>query len=103
MKVTTIRTKVFLRLYSLILKRLGVNVSANSRHNGELRLLKEIASARLCEGETVLFDVGANKGGYTELLMAAFPNQIVQGFEPGEEAVREKDTRHGNNPKGQLN
>jgi len=103
MKVTTIRTKVFLRLSSLILKRLGVNVSANSRHNGELRLLKEIASAGLCEGETVLFDVGANKGGYTELLMTAFPNPIVHAFEPGPDAFRELDARHGNNPKVHLN
>ncbi len=65
--------------------RIGILLDLKKSENGELIFLKEILTKHFQErnrSEFVFFDVGANKGEYTELLLKVFPNAIVYCFEP---------------------
>jgi FkbM family methyltransferase len=63
--------------------RMGILKFENHDVSGELFVLKRVLP-RLLSGKPypVLFDVGANKGSYTELLIANYPDSRIYSFEP---------------------
>lgn len=69
MKTHTISTRLYNRLASVLLKRIGLNVPNDPARNGEIRLVRWLASRPPQGARHVVFDIGANVGGYLECLL----------------------------------
>jgi len=64
--------------FSVVFHRAYENHNYNHHSNGELWLLSKLASANLLD---VVFDVGANRGDWTECVLKANPASQVHCFE----------------------
>lgn len=75
--------KIFVFLYKMSL--LGMNIGGGTDYetSGEISVIKRIAHNYSGSGEVVVFDVGANIGGYSKLLKKYFPDKTtIYSFEP---------------------
>ncbi len=70
-------------LYKMSLKGMNIGTGGDMEHDGELNVLKLLKSSG--EDISVLFDVGANIGKYTKLLLSVFPESQIHCFEPAKE------------------
>lgn len=71
--------KINLHFYKLILRSIGILNSEGGNTTGEDYFLKKIAKMFPIE---VIFDVGANDGGYSKTLRNTFPDAAIYAFEP---------------------
>lgn len=69
-------------LFNLSIKGLGILNFKNSKVSGEKYLVKKILPKLLDKDNPVIFDVGANVGNYTNLVLQHFPNAQIHAFEP---------------------
>jgi FkbM family methyltransferase len=83
------RQHTLVDLHSTVLNRLGF-ANADSRTNGELMVVGKV----LGERPALVFDVGANDGGYSSLLLDMLGGDIrVHSFEPSPAAYLELERR----------
>jgi FkbM family methyltransferase len=67
--------------FLIILGTSGLGIGdADARRNGEQRILRRWLER--CGPDPVVWDVGANEGGYTALVRAARPDARIYAFEP---------------------
>ena len=71
-----------LKLFHLALNGLGVLNYEDGWATGENYLVKRWLPAALGQRAAVFFDVGANEGDYSALLLQQFPSAVVHAFEP---------------------
>ncbi len=71
----------------ILLRGMGIGVDGDYHASGELGALKYIA-AQIGTRAAVVFDVGANVGGYTEEVLRVMPSAVVYAFEPVPETFR---------------
>jgi FkbM family methyltransferase len=70
------------RLFYLALHGLGILNYQNDSVSGERYLLGKWLPKAISGPKLVFFDVGANDGHYTEMLLKHFPTAFVHAFEP---------------------
>ncbi len=58
------------------------STSTNINVNGEALVMRHLFERRLLDRESVVFDVGANEGNWTEQLLHQAPGATVHSFEP---------------------
>lgn len=63
-------------------KGLGIGQDSDIRRNGEEFFLKSYLPKILKDSNEAIFDVGMNKGEYSELLLEYFPHHQIHGIEP---------------------
>jgi FkbM family methyltransferase len=71
-----------LKLFYLALHGLGVLNYQNDEVSGERYLLSSWLPSVIKRPNPVFFDVGANIGQYTKLLLRQFPGALIHAFEP---------------------
>lgn len=69
-------------LFYLSLHGLGVLNYQNDEISGERYLLRTWLPRVICGPHLVFFDVGANVGHYSEMMLECFPTAFVHAFEP---------------------
>ncbi|MCK5021954.1 MAG: FkbM family methyltransferase [Candidatus Pacebacteria bacterium] len=69
-------------LLTFAYNRIGVLNSENNTVSGELFVIKIFLKEKLIEEKSIIFDVGANIGGYAEILYKEFPLSKIFAFEP---------------------
>ena len=82
-------------LYRLSLRGMNLGGGGDVFTSGEFAALNILRNNIGVRNEPVLFDVGANIGNYTALLMTVFPNAQIHSFEPAKKtfANLQKNTR----------
>ncbi len=73
---------LFINLYYLSLKGMNYGTSGDYAQNGELNVLNHIQNRLGSFNQPIIFDVGANVGGYAKLLSEQFPKGTIHAFEP---------------------
>lgn len=73
-------------LYKTALKGMNVGVGGGYDTSGELNVIKGLKTSG--RNIKVIFDVGANIGGYTKALLSVFPEAQIHCFEPAKETFR---------------
>nr|PZN56883.1 MAG: FkbM family methyltransferase [Bacteroidota bacterium] len=73
--------KLFERIYSLGLRGMNYGFGGNVHQSGEIGAIKYVRS-KVKTDRPVVFDVGANMGGYTIELLKYFQNADIYCFEP---------------------
>ena len=101
--VSRFETKIFSKLVRLCQSRLGIGVDSNSGKNGEANVLRSLSEYFGSKDTLQLFDVGANRGGYTSLLLSAFPHATVHAFEPAGQTFKLLSELHGTEQRVVLN
>jgi FkbM family methyltransferase len=82
----------------------GIGLPNDFNKNGELFFLKNLLPGILTDKtDLIFFDVGQNKGDYTQALLKLFPDAVIHGFEPNHFLNVTLDDRFKNNPKVRLN
>lgn len=76
------------------LRGLGVLNFDNFNSSGETFLIEDLLP-RYLPAKPVVFDVGANEGGYSALLLARFPGAAIHAFEPNPRAYERLRDRLG--------
>jgi FkbM family methyltransferase len=69
-------------LFRLGLHGLGILNYQNDEVSGEEYFVRVILPELIRNDPPLLFDVGANEGNYSSLLLSSFPDAIVHAFEP---------------------
>jgi FkbM family methyltransferase len=69
-------------LFELSLHGLGVLNYRNDRASGERHLIERVLPKLVSGPRPVIFDVGANIGDYSAMLLRSFPSATVHAFEP---------------------
>jgi FkbM family methyltransferase len=69
-------------LFKFALRGMGFNNWRSLSDSGEAWVVKNVLPKLHLEDPPVFMDVGANSGGYSELLMARYPQATVHAFEP---------------------
>ena len=72
-------------LYQLSLRGMNFGGGSNVFTSGEFATMNILRDNIGVRNEPVIFDVGANIGNYTALLMTVFPNAQIHSFEPAKE------------------
>lgn len=73
----------FEALYRVSLLGMNIGDGSNCKSSGEIGIIKSLVSKLSREKNTVIFDVGANKGEYTCLLNELLPKNVtIYSFEP---------------------
>jgi FkbM family methyltransferase len=67
---------------NLSLRGLGILNYENTRVNGERHLITKVLPKIIKNDSPVFFDVGANIGNYTKVLLDSFPDALIHAFEP---------------------
>ena len=80
-------------LFRFALAGLGVLNWRSDRLRGEKVVLKRILEG--CDDGSVVLDVGANEGGYSELVLDINPRVVVHAFEPHPETFKRLKARLG--------
>lgn len=70
-------------LYKMALKGMNVGAGGGYETSGELNVIKRLKTSG--RNNNVIFDVGANIGGYTRALLSVFPEAQIHCFEPAKE------------------
>jgi len=82
----------------------GIGAGGSVRNSGEFAVLKKVSN--LPGPEYCIFDVGANKGDFTELVLSSFKNDVsfsVHCFEPSRTAFEALAHKLHKNPHAVLN
>jgi len=66
----------------LSLRSLGILNYENDEVSGEKYLINTVLRKIISSNEPILFDIGANMGDYTRLLLSSFPTATIYDFEP---------------------
>jgi FkbM family methyltransferase len=74
--------KLNLRLFYLALHGLGILNYQNDQVSGERYLIRSWLPKTIAGSTPVFFDVGANVGHYTQMLLRQFPAAFIHAFEP---------------------
>jgi len=74
--------RVNLTLFEMSLRGLGILNCENDKVSGEKYLITKVLPAVVENDNPVFFDVGANVGDYSTLLLSSFPDAIIHAFEP---------------------
>ncbi|BAZ32327.1 hypothetical protein NIES4074_48290 [Cylindrospermum sp. NIES-4074] len=69
-------------LFKLGLKGMGVLNHRDVILSGEKHLIAKILKKKIKNEQPVIFDIGANIGNYTSLLLDSFPKAQIHAFEP---------------------
>lgn len=80
----------------------GISYETNPILNGELNAIQTVLKGKQNE-KMVFFDVGANVGEYSSLLMRHFPNAIIHSFEPNHSTFRLLEDKLNYNDNIRLN
>ncbi|WP_197428732.1 FkbM family methyltransferase [Phnomibacter ginsenosidimutans] len=75
-------TKLFEYLHYLSLEGLNVGNSRPASENGEQHLIQMLSKQFATIDSPVVFDVGANRGDYSQLVLNFMPNCKLYAFEP---------------------
>ncbi len=89
---------MFERLFKLSLRGMNYGLGGMLSTSGEKELLKMVSQQLdlLGKSNKVLFDVGANHGQYTDLLLDTFSGtDRIVCFEPSRHSFKELSARHG--------
>lgn len=73
-------------LYKMALKGMNVGAGGGYDTSGELNVIEWLKT--FGRNNKVIFDVGANIGGYTKALLSVFPEARIYCFEPAKETFR---------------
>ncbi len=87
-KFDLIETQSVETSYDILLKayqRIGILNFANDRVSGEDFFLRKVIPALISQPTPVVFDVGANVGDYSKVLLDILPNAAIHAFEPSSE------------------
>jgi FkbM family methyltransferase len=74
--------KVNLALFHMSLRGLGILNYKNDRVSGEKYFIEKVLPVVLKNNSPVFFDIGANIGNYSALLLNRFPSATIYAFEP---------------------
>jgi len=88
-------TKIFDTLRRLSLYCLGFGVGGTASTSGELHAMSTLK----LPPRPIIFDVGANDGGYVKLLSRTFPDAQIHAFEPVRRVYNELTKNIGQNVK----
>ncbi len=92
------------RVYHVSLTGLNVGGGGDYNSSGEKWALEYINDTVLKHKENaVIFDVGANVGGYTTMLLSVFNNPVIHCFEPADETFKCLNNAHGEKENVLLN
>jgi len=81
---------LFEKLLRCILTGMNYGPGADYTQSGELFVLSYVQKKLKNQNDLILFDVGANIGGYSNYLAAIFPkNRIIHSFEPSKNTFNE--------------
>jgi FkbM family methyltransferase len=78
----TFFTKINKALFHLSLRGLGIKNHENYKVSGEIYFIKHILSKVIKTDLPLFFDVGANIGCYSDMLLDSFANASIHAFEP---------------------
>lgn len=76
------------RLFNISLWGMGILNSENDRWSGEGHFLRHLSQYTATRQDLVVFDVGANVGGYARQVKALYPGAKIYAFEPHAENFR---------------
>ena len=79
---------------------LGGMISTSGEKNVMLMINKRLN--KLGVNKKIIFDVGANHGQYTDVLLSVFSDVQIYCFEPSVHSFRELKSKHGNRPNVEL-
>jgi len=84
---------------------MGIGAGTDAAASGERVVIEQLRRRLTADGPLCVFDVGANRGQFLELVLRGLANISVRvhAFEPGTEAFRELADRFGRNPAVVLN
>lgn len=83
-------------LLQLAYNEMGILNYRNYEESGELFLVKEVLLNKMGIGEgSIVFDVGANTGKYTEMLRGVLTGTEIYAFEPNRHAFSKLEAAHG--------
>jgi FkbM family methyltransferase len=88
-------------IYQLSLKGMGININGGISMTGETLLFSKFLN-KYNKEDTVIFDVGANVGGYSKLLATYLPKAKVYAFEPVSVNIKAYNKIHGSNKNIEL-
>ncbi|MDH4227404.1 MAG: FkbM family methyltransferase [Deltaproteobacteria bacterium] len=75
--------RTFEYLYRISLKGMNIGLGPSLADSGEVGVIRRVAAKVTAPGGAVLFDVGANEGEYSRLLVSHFPGDSrIYAFEP---------------------
>lgn len=66
----------------------GILNFGSEEYTGEKYVLEEVLDKKIKSTQPVIFDVGANVGNYTKLLVGLFPSARIYSFEPNVKAYK---------------
>ncbi len=75
--------KRWMYLYRLCMKGMNIGNGADLKESGEINVISFIKSFYQ-NGNIVIFDVGANRGGYTAEVLKRLPSAQIHSFEPAQ-------------------
>lgn len=76
---------VVMRLVRLLLESQGFGVGARVEKSGEIVAVRSVLDGKHNDAP-VIFDIGANRGEYSELILKVFPKARIHAFEPAVES-----------------
>lgn len=91
--------KLFLQLS---VKGMGLNINGGILKTGEEVVLSNLAKKIDKEKEIVVFDIGANVGNYSKLIIRYLPNAKIYAFEPLSKNVKVYNRLHSLNKNIEL-
>jgi FkbM family methyltransferase len=74
--------KINRALFHLSLRGLGILNYENDKVSGEWYLVHKVLPALINSKRPIFFDVGANIGNFSDLLLSHFPSATIYAFEP---------------------
>tara|TARA_Y100001968_G_scaffold333658_1_gene398037 strand:+ start:2743 stop:3591 length:849 start_codon:yes stop_codon:yes gene_type:complete len=83
---------------AIVFHLLYENNNYDPEHNGEKWLLEKLNNFT----PKVIFDVGANKGTYSEIILSSCPESLIYAFEPIPEVFSSLKSSLGQNPQVQI-
>ena len=94
-------SRIFKSLFNLAKKYISIYENSNNDHNtnGELRIIKILSKYN----PQVVFDVGANVGDWSCIVLSSFPKASIHSFEPIPEIFQTLNTRLSSHKRLQLN
>jgi FkbM family methyltransferase len=85
-------------------KTRGIGLPNDFNRNGELYFLKKLLPELLTDQtDRTFFDVGQNRGDYTQTLLELYPNAKIHGFEPNPFLTKDLQDRFNGYPNVYLN
>jgi len=87
--------ELFATVHRIALRGLGVGGGAGVSQSGEVAALDYVAKRFRAEPELTIFDVGANVGAYSRIVLDRIPNVRLHAFEPSSACAQPLRERAG--------